>query len=58
VVSKFTSWVRGWECVVWVWKLDVLGVGYDLGFWGFVGTPRIWAGSLLCSEGEEFVKCF
>jgi len=41
-----------------VWKLDVLGVGYDLESLGFVGTPRIWAVSLLCSEGEEFVKFF
>ena len=48
----------GGEYVVWVWKLDVLGVGYDIGSLGFVGTRRIWAGSLLCSEGEEFEKCF
>ena len=39
-------------------KLDVLGVGYVLGSLGFVGTRRIWAGSLLCTEGEKFVKCF
>jgi hypothetical protein len=40
-----------------VWKPDVLGEGYDLGSLGFVGTRGIWAGLLLCSEGEEFVKC-
>ena len=57
----YGSLLRGsWdgEYVVWVLKLDVLGVGHDLGSLGFVDTRRIWAGSLLCSEGEEFVKCF
>ena len=24
----------GGENVVWVWKLEVLGVGYDVGLWG------------------------
>ena len=45
------------EHVVWVWKLDVLGVWYDLGSLGFGGIRRIWAGLLFCSEGEEFEKC-
>jgi hypothetical protein len=48
----------GGEYVVWVWKLDVLGVGYVLWSLGFVGTRRVWAGSLLTSDGEEIGKCF
>jgi hypothetical protein len=48
----------GGEYVVWVWRLAVLGTGYDLGYLGFVGTRMICAGSLLRGDGEEFGKCF
>jgi hypothetical protein len=41
VVSELTSWVKWCGYVVWVWKLDVLVEGYDIGSLGFVGTCRI-----------------
>jgi len=58
VVSKFTSWVRGWGVCCLGVEARRTGVGYDLGSLGFVGSRRNWAGSLLCSEGEKFVKFF
>ena len=58
MVSKFTSWVKGWGVCCLGVEARRTGVGYDLGSLGFVGSRRNWAGSLLCSEGEKFVKFF
>jgi hypothetical protein len=34
-----------------------MGIGYDLGFLGFAGAPRVWAGPLLGDGGEELEEC-
>ena len=41
----------GEEYVVWVWALDVLDVGYDLGFWGL--SVLVGFGLVLCYAVRE-----